>query len=244
MLIHLERHNFPCHRLIKRVGQQVVTEYAEGEILSSECSLSVLTSLGKLLGSLHSLPTSESLPFAKMLPKEELSFAASCLGAAREIRGNRFVDELEADILSFPSFDTLPLNLLHNDIHPGNVVMEQGELTIIDWEGSGRGPAIIDLGFLLSSIYPRGSPVELEERVRAVLEGYTSVRALEKNELHLLLPAIRFRPLVFLSALELQRVRGEQEDISLSRWFLQRYKEAPTIAGLVRKILQGEEEVL
>lgn len=241
VLVHLALHDFPCHRLITRIGQQVVTQFAEGEILSSDCSVPLLASLGELLARLHTLPTSDTLPDAKMLSAGELSFALSCLKEARGARSTPLLEELEAAILSFPSFYTLPLNLLHNDIHPGNVIVKEDELCVIDWEGAGRGPAIVDLGFLLSSIYPKDPDVDLGERVRAVLRGYTSVREIGEDELELLRSAIEFRPLVFLSALELQRTKGEPEDPALSQWFLERYREAPRIANLAYQIL-GEGE--
>jgi thiamine kinase-like enzyme len=86
-----------------------------------------------------------------------------------------------------PGWD-LPRTLIHNDAHPGNaIVTPEGTPLFIDWSGSGLGPPMIDLGFLLISsevaiswatpIPPTGG------RVEAIVDGYASYRVPTQAEL-------------------------------------------------------------
>jgi hypothetical protein len=69
-------------------------------------------------------------------------------------RARRLVDRA-ASVPAAPAvLAELPPTLLHGDVHPGNVLVQAGQATLIDW-GSGRvGPAALDLANLISA----GSP--------------------------------------------------------------------------------------
>ncbi len=42
--------------------------------------------------------------------------------------------------------------IIHNNCHPGNAIRTaDGKVVLIDWEGAGWGPAVLDVGFLLIS---------------------------------------------------------------------------------------------
>lgn len=236
ILLHLREFQFPCQRLLDHKSNEVITEFIPGVTLDTNASLSQLKATGTLLARLHAIPVNDTLPAAQMLPEEELKFAYSCLqrAGAENLTGN-----LIENIKSFPSLAHLPRCIIHNDIHLGNVIMGGERLSFIDWEGAGLGPSIIDVGFLLSSVYPRSLFHVLEERVRAILSGYLAVRKLEEIELEFLLPAIEFRPLVFLSALALKRSNGEEEDKALSEWFLARYTNSSLIAAIAGDIISS-----
>jgi hypothetical protein len=49
---------------------------------------------------------------------------------------------------------SLPPTLLHGDVHPGNVLVQAGRATLIDWGSSRIGPAALDLANLVTA----GSP--------------------------------------------------------------------------------------
>jgi hypothetical protein len=46
---------------------------------------------------------------------------------------------------------SLPATLLHGDVHPGNVLVDAGLATLIDWGGSRVGPAALDLANLVTA---------------------------------------------------------------------------------------------
>ena len=65
-----------------------------------------------------------------------------------------------------------PTQLLHADLHGGNVKWHSGKLAIFDFDDSGAGAPLQDLA--ISAFYVRDNPA-LEA---AMIEGYTSVRSL------------------------------------------------------------------
>ena len=48
----------------------------------------------------------------------------------------------------------LPATLLHGDVHPGNILVEEGRPTLIDWGSARVGPAALDL----ANLVPADSP--------------------------------------------------------------------------------------
>ena len=69
---------------------------------------------------------------------------------------------------------------LHGDFHPGNVLVSGEQLHIVDLDDTRHGPAVQDLWMFLS-----GDREEQEPQLSALLEGYTSFRAFDARELHL-----------------------------------------------------------
>ena len=70
---------------------------------------------------------------------------------------------------------------LHGDFHPGNVLVDQDRLHIVDLDDCRHGPAIQDLWMFLS-----GDRSEQTPQLEALLEGYQSFRRFDPRELHLL----------------------------------------------------------
>ena len=87
----------------------------------------------------------------------------------------------------------LPRALIHTDLDFRNAVLTPvGHLILIDWEGSGGGPAIQDIGYFLAGyIIPRKYGLR-PDIVRAFLAGYTSVRPLAPQEWDHLPDAVLF----------------------------------------------------
>jgi hypothetical protein len=50
---------------------------------------------------------------------------------------------------------SLPPTLLHGDVHPGNVLVQAGRATLIDWGSSRIGPAALDLANLVTAGSPK-----------------------------------------------------------------------------------------
>jgi Ser/Thr protein kinase RdoA (MazF antagonist) len=70
---------------------------------------------------------------------------------------------------------------LHGDFHPGNVLVNQDRLHIVDLDDCRHGPAVQDLWMFLS-----GDRAEQTPQLEALLEGYQSFRHFDARELHLI----------------------------------------------------------
>jgi hypothetical protein len=85
----------------------------------------------------------------------------------------------------------LPQGFAHPDLVPRNVVQgRSGQLTVVDWAGSGSCPRVAPLGCLLWSA--SGNPSHLE----AAVSGYLSEVRPEPAEIERLKPAMERRPLI------------------------------------------------
>ena len=117
------------------------------------------------------------------------------------------------------SLGDLPRGVVHGDAWPGNAVQTgPGSVTFIDWETSGLGLPVLDLGHCLIESLLDGQPsgggpaawlVEPDEdRVEAVAAGYASERRLGGAELALLPEAVRFGA-CYIGAIHLHRALVE-----------------------------------
>ncbi|HEX6260921.1 MAG TPA: serine/threonine protein kinase [Woeseiaceae bacterium] len=69
---------------------------------------------------------------------------------------------------------------LHGDFHPGNVLVNEGQLHIVDFDDARSGPAVQDIWMFLS-----GDRDEQTPQLAALLEGYEEFRRFDARELHL-----------------------------------------------------------
>ncbi|MEX2496579.1 MAG: serine/threonine protein kinase [Woeseia sp.] len=70
---------------------------------------------------------------------------------------------------------------LHGDFHPGNVLVSDGRLHIVDLDDARSGPSVQDLWMFLS-----GDRNEQTPQLQALLEGYEEFRDFDARELHLI----------------------------------------------------------
>ena len=70
---------------------------------------------------------------------------------------------------------------LHADFHPGNVLVAEDRLHIVDLDDTRSGPAIQDLWMFLS-----GDQDEQTPQLEALLSGYQEFRQFDARELHLI----------------------------------------------------------
>ncbi len=70
---------------------------------------------------------------------------------------------------------------LHGDFHPGNVLVSEEQLHIVDLDDCRTGPAVQDLWMFLS-----GDRQEQTPQLDNLLEGYTEFRAFDARELHVI----------------------------------------------------------
>jgi len=74
----------------------------------------------------------------------------------------------------------LPLIRLHGDFHPGNVLVTETGVHIVDLDDTLMGPAVQDLWMFLS-----GDRAEQTPQLEELLEGYVEFRNFDARELHL-----------------------------------------------------------
>lgn len=258
VLAFLERRGYPAPRIVPtRDGATVarwrqcpalVTTFIAG--MPTAFAPARLGQLGETLGRFHALspPISAGvegardgpgpLPAARMLPRTELAAARSWLDEVRDRvpRAYRARYEVAAEVcrnLDLP--EDLPTTLIHNDCHPGNSVQQpDGRVVLIDWEGAGRGPAIVDLGFLLVSCEITAfGPNRLAPdpgRLAAIIAGYCRHHRLTARELARLAEAIRFRAIVACAGGLRRMVReGRAEDGA--DWAWARFAAADALAA-------------
>jgi Ser/Thr protein kinase RdoA (MazF antagonist) len=251
VLSYLERHAYPAPRLVRtthgaervRLGTEsiLVTTFIEGT--QADFSPSTLHKLGERLGQLHSLPldSDRTLPTATMLPAPDMKLALSWLepvahGLSPSL-GETY-DRLLDAIHAIGDFSRLPQTLIHNDAHPGNaIVTPDCDAVFIDWHGSGIGPPIVDLGFLLisSEIAPSWSDPLMpnRQRVDAIVDGYARFRRPTDAELDLLPDAMRFRGLLY-GAGHLRQTVAQESDTLTESWWWERYQIADELAERAR----------
>ncbi len=264
----LEEQLYPAERLVCSVDNAsivmaddgchlLMTTFLEGK--ATDYSPATLRLLGARLGQLHALPlaaeNSPMLPFplAEMRPATEVPWALEQLASVASQAPRHLQVWYETLIEALQSIDPcedLPRVFIHNDCHPDNTVhTPAGEVVLLDWEGSGLGAAVIDVGFLLVSCdteSPWTPPLPPDPaRIKAVIEGYCQHHHLTSAELERLPDTMRFRSLVygawsFADAL----VRGEQGPTGdgqtiESQWWWRRYLAADEIAEKARKQFEG-----
>ncbi|WP_067885388.1 phosphotransferase [Nocardia vaccinii] len=79
--------------------------------------------------------------------------------------------------------------LTHGDLYPDNLIVRpDGGLAVIDWETASLDDPLLDLGMALVGLADTGGQLD-GERVRSVLDGYSSVRPLDSEDV-VLLPAM------------------------------------------------------
>jgi Ser/Thr protein kinase RdoA (MazF antagonist) len=192
---------FPAERLAHAEPVSVcadrpvlVTEFVAGRPAPSTPRM--FAALGAYLGGLHARPGHDLPPgggWHHLVPQggpaEEIAAAVSLLEAADGDQAARrtLVDELR----SLDDGADLPQGIVHPDFVPANVIRRPGQgIVVIDWAGSGRGPRLWSLGFLL---WAAGShDLSL---VDAVVGHYRDRVQLTADEQDRLPDAIRARPL-------------------------------------------------
>lgn len=172
-------------------GRQVlVTEFLHGG--RPKVCAKTFRRLGDLLGQLHTLPVDGGTiswkggawhhlcPWGG--PHEEIAAALALLSQARSkipVEEHAAYEELRWELERVGDFADLPKSLVHPDFVPINVIeLLDGTLVPIDWAGSGQGPRIFCLAWLLFAAGSRGI-----EMVEAAIAGYRSHISMGLEEL-------------------------------------------------------------
>jgi Ser/Thr protein kinase RdoA (MazF antagonist) len=252
VLLALEAQGYPAPRVVRaRNGSAavevdgttlVVTTFIEGRLVESEANTpESLYGIGLAIGRLHALGLT-ALPEADFMSRERVAEAEARLRSMEgrvspEARG-RF-DEVRRLLAETPSFTETAGCLIHNDCHPGNAILRpDGEIVLIDWDGAGLGHPALDLGFLLiaADSYTPDVPAvgTSDERVHAIVDGYSEARLPDPGELQTLEAAICYR-VTFINAGGVAHLieRGEPEKIE--EWWWNGCEMADSLAERARR---------
>lgn len=200
-LRRLEPTKFPAERLAHEEPVSVcggrpvlVTEFVDG--MQAPATPRIFAVLGRLLGALHARP-GDSLPpggawhhlVPQGTPRDEIAAAHAVLSAADADPAAR--QTLLEELRDLDDGSDLPHAIVHPDFVPANVILrpERG-VVVIDWAGSGRGPRLWSLGFLLWAAGARDLAL-----VEAVISRYREHVQLTPAERDRLPDSIRARPL-------------------------------------------------
>ncbi|HSE32577.1 MAG TPA: phosphotransferase [Pyrinomonadaceae bacterium] len=148
---------------------------------SGRHNTTVFTEFGMALAHLHQIEPSESVPeFVRLAPRF-LNEAAWTIAHARPDVALKAA-QLASSLTSTYSNDETPV-VLHGDVHTKNFVVTDSNVSLIDLDQSGRGPAAADLGSFLASLHYEectGRTIR-EQRLtleQSFLSGYERVRPL------------------------------------------------------------------
>lgn len=181
-----------------------VEKWAEQEDL--RLGPSAWEELGSLCGRLHVLrfPPEFERFVSRLDPLRTLDEARARIaehsGAIpAELRGKLREYQLQAESLDY--LEGLPRAIVHSDITWGNVVRNRGELVLIDLEGAGVAPAVMDLVEVTTKLCegPSGSGLPNEEASYSFYGGYGTQRTLTVAEIASFPDAHLFHQIYFLA---------------------------------------------
>ncbi|MEV6281973.1 phosphotransferase [Kribbella sp. NPDC051770] len=212
ILRFLAAHDFPAERVIHddpvtvHDGKGIIlTDFVPGGRPSAD-SPAVWHELADLLGRLHTLPAADGAVarpggaeehdggFHVGRPTQDLAAAMSFLVSVEDsvTAGAREKFEwLRDQVESADAAEALPEALTHSNYHPWAAVGDVGNLSIVGWAGSGRGPRLPALAWLLRTAAEQNAA----ENVPAVMRGYSQHVRLTDEELHRLPAILNLRPL-------------------------------------------------
>lgn len=152
-------------------------------------NLNLLEQLGRLVARIHLIGEQQEFEFRPVLDIKSFG-----IDSCRYLLDNGFIPrELIESYTSIcenlfihieDCYDRAdhPIHIrLHGDFHPGNVLVNDDRLHIVDLDDARSGPAIQDLWMFLS-----GNREEQTPQLEALLSGYSEFRHFDARELHLI----------------------------------------------------------
>lgn len=214
VLQRLEAAGYPAPRLIRDVHGSALSRWGErtGYLTTfvpghtPEPGIETARRLGAATGRLHALGIDADLPATGFtVTAERLLFRQ--LDADPAARAWAGYEEIRADLCraweELPDLTDVPQVIVHTDVIFKNAVhTPAGDVVLIDWDDTGRGPAIDDVGFFLvhHTVHPdAGGELDLDVG-RAFLAGYQQHRRLSKQEWQRLPAALLFGALAYVLA--------------------------------------------
>ena len=226
LLRFLERHEYPAERLALA---DAVSDFEGSSVLVTEfIDYTPLpperwgTTLGDLLGRLHALPLDESVvrpggaeggdSSREGRPRQDLLAALAFLDAVdtKVAPADRHeFEDLRERVRSADAGDGLPEALVHGNFlagDPDHAVMTADGPVVVNWKSAGRGPRLVDLGWVLWGCWNEADAIP-------VIDAYRRHIDLTDEELDRLEAVMAIRPL-YLTAFGYRRnvLLGREQD--------------------------------
>ena len=209
-LEYLNLNGFPCPTAIKNDSGDNYTfidgkmtsvfTFIEGEKVKS-INENNMKEIGQKLGKMHTLLKDRDI---KRNRKIDMQYFYDIISKAdlREILKDDYDFIMKYyERASKIDYSNLPFGIIHNDIFPDNVFMQNGEISgIIDFNDCLRGPLILDLAIVISFwIRNRGFSEEVENQLTEVfLNAYETERKITEEEKKLMDEALIRIALTFI----------------------------------------------
>lgn len=212
--------------------------------------------LGKTAASLHALSPVATATFRPELPaswQQPQQAVPDCLQQLNIVH-----DHIPAELQTFYEsvYTTLerfqratasfPQILIHGDYWPGNAIQRttDGDIVLIDWDGAGFGPALLDIGnLLLTSHFGQPSYPKIEpdpSLIAAIVTGYCQQRHLTAPELDILEDAVAFNNAFhFARSIQAMLEGNWREDVGLQKLQI-RYEASKPIAHIARTCFEQQ----
>ncbi|GAA1603193.1 hypothetical protein GCM10009804_69530 [Kribbella hippodromi] len=236
ILRYLAKNDFPAERpahddpvSVLEGSGVIVTEYIESG--RPAASTAVQHELGTLLGRMHKLPAAGGAlardggaeehdgAFFAGRPKQDLAAAMSFLVSVEDTvapEGREMFEWLRDKVEQADDAEGLPEAFTHGNYHAWAAVGTPGDLSIVGWAGSGRGPRLPALAWLLTTAGEGDG-----EGIDAVARGYREHIQLTGDEVERLPGVLAMRPL-WLACLDFREsIRGgstPQQDAGWIGW--------------------------
>ncbi len=161
----------------------VVFPFIDG--LPPEIDADVCFQVGQALAKLHSLDiTKEDLEHIR--PHDVVGFGSPDIKEylQNENAASDFIEDFKTvfpDNLENIPYDVFPVGIIHGDLYFDNSLFKDGKLvTLIDFEQSGRGRFILDIGIAISGTCLNRDKSNVDRALlESFLNGYQSVRNLK-----------------------------------------------------------------
>lgn len=212
ILRSLERHGYPAERL---AASDAVSDFEGSAVLVTKFVANRSlhadqwgTVLGDLLGRLHALPVDESVSrpggaeggdsSREGGPRQDLLAALAFLDSVdtKVAASDRDqFEELRERVRSADAGEGLPEALVHGNFlagDPDHAVMTDDGPLVVNWKGAGRGPRLVDLGWVLWGCWTETDAIP-------VIDAYRRHVELTDEELDRLEAVMAIRPLYLTS---------------------------------------------
>ncbi len=210
LLSYLEQQDYPAPHVFPAQNRSATVRYEHWNILITTfiegraqlVSPDHLYFLAAAVGRLHCLALPSSIGLSWWNASHSLPHAFGQLEACAPFipeSHQAFYDQCKKTFVTIQqALHQLRECIIHGDVWaPNGVRTGEQEVVLIDWEGAGRGAALLDLGELLlkGQYNQQGAIPETinEDSIAALVSGYSQWRCPEPLERELLLDAIRFR---------------------------------------------------
>ncbi len=197
-LERLREHNFPAGYYINSPDNSYVFQKNDNIIVvlpelqgqQPEVTPEICRSIGENIAKLHLIPH-DSLPDRyHWLQKAYMPRVINLLRDKYPKEAETMALELET--LKDFDYSGLPQSIIHGDMSPSNCLYEgEKPVAFLDWEEVGVAPAVLDIGTCILNLCFEENSFN-PDLFAKLMEGYESVRPLDKQEKDSLLLAVRY----------------------------------------------------